>query len=187
MTTQKKEITVTVETEVDRGVGQAPWKISLASEVSSATGGEPSSEEVVGSTKTLQGLLDSIVRECSGASDTPPKVTEPPGSERISPRSFDVLREVYTPRSLAHVDDLLWEKQITPAEHDILVASLGLAKPAAASRTVPSGPSSAPVRTVDDLIREFDLRDLRDVNRARGKELISFEEWSLLKKHFTRS
>lgn len=43
-----------------------------------------------------------------------------------------------------------------------------------------------PARPTDSLVKELDLRNIRDVNLARSRRLISFDEWSALKAHFER-
>ena len=50
----------------------------------------------------------------------------------------------------------------------------------------PSGGARSSARTVEALIHDLDLKDMRDVNRARGREAISYEEWASLKARFER-
>ncbi len=63
--------------------------------------------------------------------------------------------------------------------------------PAPTSAPAPAGGSSqggarSSARSVETLIHDLDLKDMRDVNRARGREAISYEEWASLKARFER-
>ncbi len=187
MSVKQKSLVVSIEGEVDRGIGQAPWKLSLSSHLEPEGGGPPSPEEISEVTSSLRRLFEDMFSRYERESSGPVEPADIPGFQSAAPRTLEVLLQIYTPRSIEHIDDLLWEKQITKAEHDMLIKQFG--RGGEGSRTYPSAApaTSSTVRPIEELIREFELRDLRDVNRARGKELISFEEWSQLKKHFTKA
>ena len=187
MAAKEKELTITLEGELDNGAGRPPLKLTMAARFEPSSGEDISPEDIRKATERLRSMISEALSVVPAAESTVSGVPGFTEANSAAPRSIEVLRQVYTPRSLEHLDDLLWERQITRAEHELLVADL---KPGSRLSTVarPKETSApTPPRSVEELIREFELRDIRDANRARGKELISYEEWSLLKKHYTKA
>lgn len=182
MTAQQKDFKVSVEAEVYRGIDRSPLRIVLSATLAPLDGTPVDAEDVAKATDSLRAMLNVVTARYEGATETP---RDAPVSS--SPRPLATLRQVYTPRSVEHVDDLLWEGQINDAEHKILLAHLK--KPA--HEAPPAGEeargTASQVRTVEALLQQFEIRDLQDANRARGKRVISFDEWSLLKRHFSKA
>ncbi len=105
----------------------------------------------------------------SSAPSSPPPARAPPSSPPSSP-SPAPSQSPSPPSSPAHA--------AAPAP-----SSTSAPAPAGGS---PSGGARSSARTVEALIHDLDLKDMRDVNRARGREAISYEEWASLKARFER-
>jgi hypothetical protein len=175
MATRQKEVVVEVEGEVYKGGDAAPWKVRLSMKVVPEEGGSITDTDVIETTNRLQSLLNLALRD----TEIDPERGAMKPVPNAPPRSLEVLKEVYTPRSAEHVDSLVWEGQITSAEGALLMGDFKGTGPG-------STPKPRPARTPEDLIREFDLKDMRDANHARGKEVISYEEWASLKRYFSQ-
>ncbi len=117
-------------------------------------------------------------------------------------RELSELFETYRPRGRELVDLLLADGELTPGEHQRLVASLGSPRaepePAPGEETdltrvgetpIAAVPLSAerrlpPARPVPELLRTFQIASLRQAGAVRARRQISFAEYMALKKHF---
>ena len=202
MPARRKDLTVSLEQEVPSSEGEAPRRLRVAMTLEPGEDGKVSPSETSEAVRELSDLLQSSASSLASASgsSTGPRPD----------RSLSELVQTYRPRDLALLDALLWEGEITPTEHELLRSQLP--KPGAVATTapspareVPASPTPAPpstpaparpvpasgtarpsARSVDQLLRELGIQDLRDVNRARGREMISYEEWAALKAHFEK-
>lgn len=202
MPARRKDLTVSLEQEVPSSEGEAPRRLRVAMTLEPGEDGKVSPSETSEAVRELSDLLQSSASSLASASgsSTGPRPD----------RSLSELVQTYRPRDLELLDALLWEGEITPTEHELLRSQLP--KPGAVATTAPSpstevpasptpAPTSTPAparpvpasgtarpsaRSVDQLLRELGIQDLRDVNRARGREMISYEEWAALKAHFQK-
>lgn len=167
---------MTVEGEVYVGEEITPLKLRLSTTLTATEGNSVNDAEVREATESLKAtLLETLKGLAPGDPETRP------AQPREGPtRSLDLLREVYTPRSRDHVDALLWEGEITKEEHTLLSTTLKKGDHR------PASPLVRQARTPEELIKEFNLRDLGDANRVRGRRLISYDEWATLKIHFSK-
>ncbi len=176
MTTTSRDVSVTLEGEVYVGEQSAPLRLRVSQTLVPEEGKAVSDEEVTRAAAALKRtLLVTLKTLGSEESELRPSVTYSGPT-----RSIEVLREIYTPRSPDHVDALLWEGEISREEHGLLLGTLRTR-----GETVAPAPAHLP-RPVPVLIEELKLQDMRDVNRARGKRVISYDEWLALKQHFAR-
>lgn len=187
MTAKQKELGIRVETDVYRGVDRPSVRIVLTSTLEPDGDSPIGPQEVKAAADALRKMLDIAtmmnVEETAFSEEQSRRVGSPPSQ----PRTLEVLQKVYTPRSMAHIDDLLWEGQITEEEHKTLAKAVGHAGPEGSSGPSSSKGTLPKTRPAEELLKEFEMKDITDVNRARGKRLISYEEWALLKKHFTKT
>jgi hypothetical protein len=174
MTVKQKEVVICLEGEVFRGGDVAPWKLKLSTTIEPDEGGKVTERDIMDATENLRNILSSALRS-AGTSESAVAVPTPTVGP---PRSLEVLNQVYTPRSVEHVDALMWEGQITAAEHSLLVSSMR-------GKSTPSQPVSRRQRGIEEMVRELRIESLRDANMARAKEQVSYEEWTALKRHFS--
>ncbi len=207
MPARRKDVTVSLEQEVPSGEGEAPRRIRVTMTLEPGEDGKVAPAETAEAIQTLSSVLESSASSLALASG---------GTTGPRPdRSLSELVESYRPRDLQLLDALLWEGEITPTEHEMLRSQLPKPGAVAAKVPLPSkevapspppsptpAPTSPPTaarpaasatgtarpsaRSVDQLLRELAIQDLRDVNRARGRELISYDEWAALKAHFEK-
>lgn len=197
MTAPRNELTISLEEEVPASGEGAPRRLRLSSTLHAPEGKEISAEEVREAVRLLE-MQMAHARQGTGGSGPAEGAPRPD-------RPLDELVETYRPRSLELIDALLWEGEVTPTEHEALKAGLGKTPapkpsrpPASVAPTTsrpaappPSAGEAAPARfgpprPTDTLVKELDLKNIRDVNVARAKRLISFDEWSALKAHFDK-
>ncbi|MDE1820140.1 MAG: hypothetical protein KGJ23_07650 [Euryarchaeota archaeon] len=191
-------ITVSVEEEALPAGDTPARRVHLAMTLQPAEGAEVTTEEVQAAVKLLSHHLESAIATLSEGG--------PSGAGPRPDRPLPDLLETYRPRNLELVDALLWEGELTPTEHQVLQAAVRT-PPERASKGPPpktapppeaplatiapsasssQGPARTSPRSVDALLRELDLKDMRDANRARGRRMISYEEWAALKSHFEK-
>ncbi len=151
-------------------------------------GSGPSHAELSRALDELQADLDGLVG--------PPLAAAPVARPD---RDLTELVETYRPRQRELVDLLLGEGELTPGEHERLVAYLG-AQP---TRSEPSRPPPAPRleapiaaapifasrpeergRPVAELLRTYQIDSLKQAGAVRARREISFAEYMALKRHF---
>ena len=152
----------------------------------------------------LARALDELLQELDGVLG--PSLAALPTSR--PDREVDELVETYRPRQRELVDALLADGEITPGEHASLTATLpgipGARRPAAAAADAPPAPSMVPgvgetpiaavplaaepklppARPVPELLRTFQISNLRQAGAVRARRQISFAEYMALKRHF---
>jgi len=187
---RRRHIELSVERPLGaRGPAGSVARLSTVFEVGAEDEG-PSSTD-------LSRALDELLRDLEGLLG--PSVAAVP-LERPD-RGLEELIETYRPRQRELVDLLLADGEITPSEHDRLLASLGAAP--TASGVPPPGPELArlgetpiaavplsaepklpPSRPVPELLRTFQITSLRQAGAVRARRQISFAEYMALKRHF---
>jgi hypothetical protein len=148
----------------------------------------PTPQELAKALDVLRADLDALV----GA----PLAAVP--ARRVD-RELSELVEAYRPRQRELVDLLRDDGEITDVEHARLAEYLAgpagprtipermpepiLDQPIAA---IPIGASAAPtpVRSVDELLRTFQISSLKQAGAVRARRQISFSEYMALKRHF---
>ena len=122
-----------------------------------------------------------------------------PGAAARSDRPLAELIERYRPRQLELLDLLLDEREISTGEADLMRQYLqgGTLAPPAESGSLTDRPiAAAPLaldrapaipRTVDELLRLYQIESLRQAGAVRARRQISYEEYMALKRHFARA
>jgi hypothetical protein len=174
MTAHQKEVVIGLEGEIFRGGEASPWKLKLSTTIIPEEGGSITESDVLKAAEHLRTILATALKN-AGAQEMGVGGALPPVGP---PRSLDVLREVYTPRSPEHVDALLWEGQITATEHSLLVSDIR-----GKDATAHTGARHA--RSPEEIAKELRLENMRDANLARAKEVVTYEEWIALKRFFS--
>ncbi len=166
-------VTLTLEMELPGEEGHPPRRLSLSTVLPSPVGSEERQAEVRSAVERLRECL----RTAEGA-------LLPPGTGPRADRTLEELMETYHPRDPKLLETLLWDGELTPGEHQVLSGALASAPEGGgpARGKLPASP-----RPPDVLVRELGLKDLKDANRARFRRLISYDEWTSLKRHFERS
>jgi hypothetical protein len=146
----------------------------------------------------LSRALDELLRDLEGLLG--PSIAEAPAAR--ADRGLQELVETYRPRQRELVDLLLADGEITSAEHARLLASLASAPSPPPATPAPSRPEPAlgeipiaavplsaeprlpPSRPVPELLRTFEITNLRQAGAVRARRQISFAEYMALKRHF---
>ncbi len=168
-------VTLTLEVELPGEEGHPPRRLSLSTSLPPPAGNEDRQTEVREAVERLREYL----RTAEG-------VLLPPGAGPRADRTLEELLETYHPRDAKLLETLLWDGELTPGEHQLLSGALAaVSEGAGAAPGAPSrGKLPASPRPPDVLVRELGLQDLKDANRARFRRLISYDEWTSLKRHF---
>jgi len=147
----------------------------------------------------LAQALDELVRDLEGLVG-PSLAAAPIGRPD---RDVEELVQTYRPRQRELVDLLLADGEITPGEHERLLATVGSlpaaterraaplpAEPAPSTETpiaavpIAAEPKLPPSRPVPELLRTFQISSLRQAGAVRARRQISFAEYMALKRHF---
>ncbi len=178
MAKETPPVTLTLEMEVPGEEGHPPRRLSLSTVLPSPAGPEERQTEVREAVERLRDCLR-----------TAGEVLLPPGSGPRADRALEELMETYHPRDAKLLETLLWDGELTPGEHQLLVGAIPSAPEGSGASPEAPGRGKLPAspRPADVLVRELELKDLKDANRARFRRLISFDEWTSLKRHFERA
>lgn len=211
MTSPRTELTITLEEDLPpEGEGQ-PRRLRLSTTVRAPEGKELTREEIAEATKTL---LDQMAhaRGAAGPLETPVAGPRPDRSvdelvDSYRPKSLELVDALLWEGELTPTEHEALKAAVSrsppkpgrreaptprPPSPPAVVAGTVAAPsaPAAPAANEPARPASAarfgPARPTDTLVKELSLQNLRDVNVARARRLISFDEWSALKAHFER-
>jgi hypothetical protein len=157
-------------------------------------------EEIAAALHRLDSELDEAIRKLA------PAVPDLPRAPRVE-RELNELVETYRPRQPELIDLLLNDGEITEGEHEKLRVHLGgsssklRAEPPVAMASVGeqpavdrpiaaaplmSAPSGTPPRGVPELLRAFQIENLKQAGAVRARRQISFEEYMSLKRHFAQ-
>ncbi|MCI4347186.1 MAG: hypothetical protein L3J97_01025 [Thermoplasmata archaeon] len=102
-------------------------------------------------------------------------------------RSLTELLETYRPRQVELVELLHADGELTDGEYNVLRARVTEGSSQAGIPTPPALPSSTArpgVRSVDELLRTYQITSLRQAGAVRARRQISFDEYMTLKRHF---
>jgi hypothetical protein len=182
-------IELSVERETPASEGRPARRIRLTAQFApGSTDGLPSAEEL---STALQELTDRLDDGLGRDEALSPAVAS-------SDRSLEDLVENYRPRQVELIDLLLEEGEVSPAEHERLREFLleertgelpSSGSTVAATDPVvtktPSDRAPPPVRSVDELLRAYQIGSLRQAGAVRGRREISYDEYMLLKRHFS--
>jgi hypothetical protein len=182
-------IELSVERETPASEGRPARRIRLTAQFApGSTDGLPSAEEL---STALQELTDRLDDGLGRDEALSPAVSS-------SDRSLEDLVENYRPRQVELIDLLLEEGEVSPAEHERLREFLleertgelpSSGSTVAATDPVvtktPSDRAPPPVRSVDELLRAYQIGSLRQAGAVRGRREISYDEYMLLKRHFS--
>ena len=190
MTDPKVPLEVSVEEEVPGMGTDPPRRVRVSLLLQPPAEGSLGPADIQKAAEELKAHLATLRSALAGAgSEGLPGLPHPD-------RPLEELLETYRPRSEGLVDALLWEGQLTPTEHSSLKEHLSRTSiPPPPKPQAPPLPTSPPPasRTVErpravgrppeEILRQLNLRDLKDVNRARARELVTYDEWIALKKY----
>ena len=191
MASRRRHVELSVERPLGaRGPAGSVARLSTAFEVG-GDGEGPNPAE-------LSRALDELLRDLEGLLG--PSIAEAPVAR--ADRGLQELVETYRPRQRELVDLLLADGEITSAEHARLLASLASAPSPPPATPAPSRPEPAlgeipiaavplsaeprlpPSRPVPELLRTFEITNLRQAGAVRARRQISFAEYMALKRHF---
>lgn len=179
MAARRKEYELSVEQELPAAPDGAPRRARLTARFSREAGEmEPDDAELAGA---LRELVDRLARasETAGVGRGP--------AARGPDRPLQELLETYRPRQIELVDLLHADGELSDGEYQVLRAHVR-EHPVEAG-AVPSAPPSAVLpragtRSVEELLRTYQISSLRQAGAVRARRQISFEEYMSLKRHF---
>jgi hypothetical protein len=185
---RRRDVELTVERPLRADLPSA-GTVRLSARFELSTDGPgPTHAELARALDELQADLDGLVG--------PPLAAAPAARPD---RDLTELVETYRPRQRELVDLLLGEGELTPTEHERLVAYLGAPPVRAEPARPPPEPrmaapiSAAPIfasrpedsgRPVPDLLRLYQIDSLKQAGAVRARREISFAEYMALKRHF---
>jgi hypothetical protein len=188
MPLSRRETELSVERPLGPG-GPAAGVARLTVRFAPAPGGaDPTPSELRAALVALTADLDAIVG--------PPLAAAPAARPD---RELAELIETYRPRQRELVDLLRDDGEITPSEHDRLIAHLaerpaGTLPPPRTPEPVPDQPIAAapigserslpPARPVPELLKLYQIASLKQAGAVRARRQISFAEYMALKRHF---
>ncbi len=181
-----------IELSVERPLGpdrSADGSVHLTARFDLAPGAPaPSTQELARALDELKADLDALVGT--------PLAGLP--ARRIE-RSLSELVEAYRPRQRELIDLLRDDGEITDVEHARLAEYLtggagarpGDDRPVESTADHPiaavpiaASPAPTPARSVDELLRTFQIASLKQAGAVRARRQISFSEYMALKRHF---
>lgn len=184
MAPSRKEYELSVEQELPASADGAPRRARLTARFSTGSGeAELDDAELA---RSLKELADRLVEATETAG-----VGRGPGSEHRPDRPLTELLETYRPRQIELVELLYADGELTEGEYDVLRRQVTgrPSEPEAARAPVP--PTPPPVRaggrSVEDLLRTYQITSLRQAGAVRARRQITFEEYMSLKRHFAES
>ncbi len=197
MTTRRRQVELSVERPLGaRGPDGAVARLSATFDAG-PNGEGPSPQELATALDELVQQLEGVLGPSLGA--LPAQRTD---------RELEELVETYRPRQRELVDALLADGEITAGEHASLVAALpvspasrrpassppserpapsalpGAAETPLAAVPIAAEPRLPPARPVPELLRAFQISNLRQAGAVRARRQISFAEYMALKRHF---
>jgi hypothetical protein len=183
MAPRRTEYELSVEQELPASANGAPRRARLTARFhGEAEDPAPTESDLAGS---LRDLVDRLARaaEAAGLGRRP--------SEARPDRPLSELLETYRPRQMELVELLHADGELTDGEYAALRSgtSASVAEPPALSPGPPP-PSAAPrsaSRSVEELLRTYQISSLRQAGAVRARRQISFDEYMSLKRHFAAS
>jgi hypothetical protein len=184
MSPRRKEYELTVEQELPAAGDGAPRRARLTARFSGEAG-EAELDDVE-LARSLRELADRLAR----ASETAGVGRGSAGPPRPD-RAVEELLDTYRPRQMELVELLHADGELTDGEYAVLRARVAerpseveSAKPSAEPRiATPRGSG----RSVEELLRTYQIASLRQAGAVRARRQISFDEYMSLKRHFAPS
>lgn len=179
MASRRKEYELSVEQELPAALDGARRHARLTARFSREPGeAEPTDAELAGA---LRELTDRLARasETAGVGRGP--------SARGPDRPLPELLETYRPRQFELVELLHADGEVSDGEYQVLRAHVRehpVEAGVAPSAPLPVAPSRAGARSVEELLRTYQISSLRQAGAVRARRQISFEEYMSLKRHF---
>ncbi len=197
MTPRRKELELTIERELPVGRDGAPRRARLTARFPSDSSEEAPTPEELG--ETLRSLVEQLERAAGPVSGVAPLAE---GARRE--RELQELLDTYRPRQVELVELLHADGSVTDREAELLHGFLASERPKQRtpasqpggrslppSSTPPSGATPAagsvlrsPTRSVEELLRTYQIISLRQAGAVRARRQISFDEYMALKRHF---
>jgi hypothetical protein len=183
MTSRRKEYELSIEQELPASWDGAPRRARLTARFyGEAADSAPDDAELA---KSLRELADRLAR-ASEAGGLGKRATG-----YRPDRPLGELLETYRPRQMELVELLHADGELTEGEYTALRARMS--EPSAEpplTRTAsppPSAPPRSVGRSVEELLRTYQITSLRQAGAVRARRQISFEEYMSLKRHFAAS
>ncbi len=197
MTPRRKELELTIERELPAGRDGVPRRARLTARFSSDSPEEAPTPEELG--EALRSLVEQLERAAGAVSGA-----APPGEGARRERELQELLDTYRPRQVELVELLHADGSVTDHEAELLHGFLATGRPKqrtpstgpggrslpplspAPSGATPAAGSAArsPTRSVEELLRTYQIASLRQAGAVRARRQISFDEYMALKRHF---
>jgi hypothetical protein len=181
MSPRRKEYELTVEQELPAAADGAPRRARLTARFSGEAGDAELDD--VELARSLRELADRLAR----ASETAGVGRGPTGPPRPD-RAVEELLETYRPRQMELVELLHADGELTDGEYAALRTRV-TERPSEAEATKapavlpPTAPRSGG-RSVEELLRTYQIASLRQAGAVRARRQISFDEYMSLKQYF---
>jgi len=184
MAPRRKEYELTVEQELPAAADGAPRRARLTARFTGEAGETDLDDAELA--RSLRELADRLARASEAAG-----VGRGPAAGARPDREVRELLETYRPRQIELVELLHADGELTDGEYAVLRARM-TERPAEVEepRTPAVPPVAAPRtggRSVEELLRIYQIASLRQAGAVRARRQISFEEYMSLKRHFATS
>jgi len=183
MAPRRKEYELSVEQELPASHDGAPRRARLTARFSVDTGEDELDDAELA--RSLKELAARLAR----ASETAGVGRGGPAADRAD-RTLEELLETYRPRQIELVELLHADGELTDAEYDLLRARI-TERPAEVEApkavTTPSSTTRVGARSVEELLRTYQITSLRQAGAVRARRQISFDEYMSLKRHYAAS
>lgn len=183
MATRRTEYELAVEQELPAGPDGAPRRARFTARFHSDPPDSPPDPAALAA--ALGELADQLARATEAARLARPHLENRPD------RTLEELFGTYRPRQKELVELLHAEGELTDGEYTLLRDRLP--EVAAGPASMRSGPETAPPasrptgRSVEELLRTYQITSLRQAGAVRARRQISFDEYMSLKRHFAAS
>lgn len=184
MAPRRKEYELAVEQELPAAADGAPRRARLTARFTGESGEADLDDAELA--RSLRELADRLARASEAAG-----VGRGPAAGPRPDRALGELLETYRPRQMELVELLHADGELTDGEYAVLRARV-TERPAEVEepRTPAAPPVAAPRtggRSVEELLRTYQIASLRQAGAVRARRQISFEEYMSLKRHFAAS
>lgn len=183
MAPRRTEYELTVEQELPAAVDGAPRRARLTARFSGESDDVPLDDAELA--RSLRDLSDRLARASEAAG-----VGRGPASMPHPDRPLEELLETYRPRQIELVELLHADGELTDGEYAVLrtrVMETSAGVPAPKGPLAPMASPRTGSRSVEELLRTYQIASLRQAGAVRARRQISFEEYMSLKRHFASS
>jgi hypothetical protein len=180
MSPRRKDYELSVEQELPAAPDGAPRRTRLTVRFSGESDETPPDETELA--RSIRELSERLARaaEASG-------VGAASRSERTD-RPLEELLETYRPRQIELVELLHADGELTDGEYETLRSRVSEPTPAVPlprpASPAPGAVARTPGRSVEELLRTYQITSLRQAGAVRARRQISFDEYMSLKRHF---